>query len=116
LKKLRVEIIHMNAGIFRLVYNQFRALWMVVSECATSHQSSSKSTSKSTHSRHAQFASQALLIVVISGASASLFAAPLAPNAIPTGLVVKNGNININAPVVNPANQMVSFLRLINLL
>ena len=23
----------MNAGVFRLVYNQFRGLWMVVSEC-----------------------------------------------------------------------------------
>ena len=98
----------MNAGIFRLVYNQFRGLWMVVSECAKSHQRSSKSK----RARQAKSVCQALLVLVINGTSASLFAAPLAPNTIPTGLVVKNGNININAPVVNPANSNGQLLKI----
>jgi filamentous hemagglutinin len=109
----------MNSGIYRLVFNKSRGLWMVVSELVRSHQSgktssdktSSEKTSKSADGkkRTSLSANASLFVVLLSLGSAGFvsvsFAAPQLPaNTIPTGLQVVKGNITIHAPVVNPIN------------
>ncbi len=85
----------MNAGIYRLVYNAFRGLWMVVSEFAKSHQPSS-GTKRVRSIKH-------LFILVAVVFNGSAWAGPVA-DALPNVTVTTGANTVINAPVVNPAN------------
>lgn len=84
----------MNAGIYRLVYNAFRGLWMVVSEFAKSHQPGSGA-------RRVRRARHFLLAVLVLSSEA--WAGP-AINALPNVTVTTGVHTVINAPVVNPAN------------
>jgi filamentous hemagglutinin len=105
----------MNAGIYRLVYNATRGLWMVVSEHATSHQSSGNSLTRReirVAKRRQQNALKKerspfhllLIGVALSGLVNVSWAGTLSPNTVPTGLQVTQGKVVINAPVINPAN------------
>src|SRR5450830_2190111 len=85
----------MNSGIYRLVYNAFRDLWMVVSEVAKSHQPGS-GTKRVRRARHFL-----LFAVLLVGSEA--WAGP-AINALPNVSVTIGAHTVINAPVVNPAN------------
>src|SRR5450830_669606 len=85
----------MNSGIYRLVYNAFRELWMVVSEVAKSHQPGS-GTKRVRRARHFL-----LFAVLVVGSEA--WAGP-AINALPNVSVTIGAHTVINAPVVNPAN------------
>ncbi|MGV3583190.1 MAG: filamentous hemagglutinin family protein [Methylophilus sp.] len=99
----------MNSGIYRLVFNTSRGLWMVVSEHVGSYQSGKNSTARSARRRERRSDKATLNIlllgVTLSGVFSIAFADTILPvNTIPTGLQVIKGNITINAPVVNPLN------------
>ena len=104
----------MNSGIYRLVFNASRGLWMVVSEHVRSHQSGTNSTSRSERRLHlrAERKSQSgkstmyvlLLGMVLSGNYTLAFAGTLAADTVPTNLQAVTSNITIHAPVVNPLN------------
>ncbi|MGZ8271634.1 MAG: two-partner secretion domain-containing protein, partial [Methylophilus sp.] len=99
----------MNSGIYRLVFNASRGLWMVVSEHVSSYQSGKNSTARSVRRRERRSDKATLNIlllgVTLSGVFSIAFADTILPvNTIPTGLQVVKGNITINAPVVNPLN------------
>lgn len=97
----------MNSGIYRIVFNASRGLWMAVGEHVRSHQSGKNSAKTNKRKTSKQ---RATLYIVLLGVSASsafnqAFADAVLPvNTIPTGLQVTSGNITIQAPVVNPAN------------
>ena len=89
----------MNAGIYRLIYNAFRGLWMVVSECAKSHQPNSGA-------RRTRNIRQLLLLIVVIDSSlyvSAVYAGPTV-DALPNITVTTGAHTTINAPVVNPAN------------
>jgi len=96
----------MNNGIYRLVFNASRGLWMAVGEHVRSHVSGKSASGKSgrlgrSHSKVSVFTIGLSTMGLVSMA----FADPiLPPNTIPTGLEVITGNVQIHAPVVNPAN------------
>jgi filamentous hemagglutinin len=98
----------MNSGIYRLVFNASRGLWMVVSEHVISHQTG-KSSARSTR-REQQRKKKTVLNIVLLGVSLTgyfsiAFADSALPaNTVPTGLQVTQGNAVIHAPVVNPVN------------
>jgi filamentous hemagglutinin family protein len=101
--KLRINIgvFCMNAGIYRLVFNAARGLWMVVGELVPACRSG-RGGSRMRKAR--QFKNRALVLTLLSAAM-SAQAGTLAPNTIPTGLTVTTGShTTINAPVVNPLN------------
>lgn len=86
----------MNAGIFRLIYNEIRCLWMVVPEYTRSHRPGRGGRSARSMRRLALLA--ALVVAPQS------WAGPAA-NAIPNVTVTTGAHTVINAPVVNPANR-----------
>lgn len=97
----------MNNGIYRLVFNASRGIWMAVGEHVRSHISGSTSAGKGGDVKHGLSLKASVLTVGLStmGLVSMAFADPILPlNTIPTGLQVINGNIQIHAPVVNPAN------------
>jgi filamentous hemagglutinin family protein len=102
----------MNNGIYRLVFNKSRGLWMAVSEHVRSHQSGKNNSgkSKAKSKKQATDSARASLFIILLGLSStglvsiSFAASPLPVNTIPTGLNVVTGNITIHAPVINPAN------------
>lgn len=104
----------MNSGIYRLIFNKSRGLWMAVGEHVRSHQSGKsgkdKVSKKSRGNAHALNSKAACLYILLLGTSTTgfmgvAFADPNLPaNTIPTGLNVVTGNITIHAPVINPAN------------
>jgi filamentous hemagglutinin family protein len=101
----------MNNGIYRLVFNASRGLWMAVGEHVRGHQAGKTSLARSGKRRRnkAERARASLFILLLGfGAIESVsvsFAAPLLPvGTIPTNLQATQGNITINAPVINPAN------------
>jgi hypothetical protein len=85
----------MNNGIYRLVFNKSRGLWMAVSEHVRSHQSGKSNGGKSKAKRNKRVAETASLFVILFGLGASsivsiAFAAPRLPaNTIPTNLALK---------------------------
>ena len=85
----------MNAGIYRLVYNEFRSLWMVVAEFAKSHQ-------PGRGARRVRKARPVVFLLVLTAAP-SVWAGPAA-NALPNVTVTTGAHTVISAPVVNPAN------------
>ncbi|MFA7349558.1 MAG: filamentous hemagglutinin family protein [Methylotenera sp.] len=108
----------MNNGIYRLVFNKSRGLWMAVSEHVRSHQSGKSNGGKSKAKRNKRAAETASLFVILFGLGASsivsiAFAAPRLPaNTIPTNLQAVKGNITIHTPEVNPANANGQLLRI----
>ncbi|MFA6179812.1 MAG: ESPR-type extended signal peptide-containing protein, partial [Candidatus Methylopumilus sp.] len=97
----------MNNGIYRLVFNASRGIWMVVGEHVRSHISGKTSTGTGGAVKHGLSLKASVLAVGLStmGLVSLAFADPiLPPNTIPTGLQVINGNVQIHTPVVNPAN------------
>ncbi|MDX1915358.1 MAG: filamentous hemagglutinin family protein [Methylophilus sp.] len=100
----------MNSGIYRLVFNATRGLWMVVSEHVCSHQSGTDSTARSQRRLHlrAERKSQSrkstmyilLLGMALSGNFTLALAGTLAAGTLPTDLVGGAG-IVINTPSVN---------------
>lgn len=95
----------MNAGIFRLVFNQFRGLWMVVSETAKSHQ-----TGGAKRVRKSKPFVLAVLVLGLNGLVSGVFAAPLA-NTVPTGLNPSSGVV-IHSPETNPSNSQGQLLKI----
>lgn len=92
----------MNNGIYRLVFNKSRGLWMAVSEHVRSHQSGKNKSSKVSDKTRI---SVSILLIGGLGAFGIASADPILPaGTIPTGLNVVTGNITINAPIINPAN------------
>lgn len=102
----------MNNGIYRLVFNKSRGLWMAVSEHVRSHQSGKSKSGKSKlkakiNNSGPDKGSVSVFIFLLGGLGAFGIASadPILPaGTIPTGLSVTVGNININAPISNPAN------------
>lgn len=101
----------MNNGIYRLVFNASRGLWMAVSEHVRSHQSGKSSSRKSGKNRIKEITQSSMFIMLlgwgaVSSVSMSYAGALLPAGTIPTGLQagVVNGNIVVNAPIVNTAN------------
>jgi filamentous hemagglutinin len=97
----------MNNGIYRLVFNASRGLWMAVSEHVRSHQSGKNCAKTSKRKQTKQRATLYIILLGLSATSAlntALADAILPVNTIPTGLQVTSGNIAIQAPIVNPAN------------
>jgi filamentous hemagglutinin family protein len=108
---------YMNNGIYRLVFNKSRGLWMAVSEHVRSHQSGKNKSGKSSSGKSKPKAninnsgpdkgSISVFILLLGGLGAFGIASadPILPaGTIPTGLNVVTGNITINAPIINPAN------------
>lgn len=94
----------MNIGIYRLVYNTSRGIWMAVGEYVRSHQSGKNGSGKAFKKAFKQSKKISLTILVLgtslAGSVSVSFADPLLPvNTLPTGLTVINGNINIQNPV-----------------
>jgi filamentous hemagglutinin family protein len=104
----------MNNGIYRLVFNKSRGLWMAVSEHVRSEQSSKNDTGKSSAKGKkltSDFIRACLLIILIGtgalGSIGTAFAEALLPlETIPTGLNVVEGNITLHAPVINPEQKI----------
>ena len=97
----------MNCGIYRIVFNASRGLWMAVGEHVRSHQSGKLSAKTSKRKTSKQCATLYIVLLGVTASSAfnQAFADAILPvNTIPTGLQVTSGNITIQAPVVNPAN------------
>jgi len=102
----------MNNGIYRLVFNKSRGLWMAVSEHIRSHQSGKNSTvkSKAKVKRLAADSARVSLFMILLGAgyagSVSIaFADPILPvGTIPTGLLYNPAQITIHAPVPTNIN------------
>ncbi|MBX9676922.1 MAG: filamentous hemagglutinin family protein [Methylotenera sp.] len=92
----------MNIGIYRLVYNTSRGIWMAVGEHVRGHQSGKNSAGKAFKKALKQSKKISLTILILGislvGSVKVSFADPLLPaNTIPTGLNIVNGAININA-------------------
>lgn len=85
----------MNVGIYRLVYNEFRSLWMVVAECVKSHQPG-RGGKRVRKPRH-------LLLLAVLIVAPRAWAGPTA-DALPNVAVTSGAHTVIQAPVVNPAN------------
>lgn len=86
----------MNKGIYRLVFNAVRAVWMAVGEYARGHVAGSGKRRRP---------AAGPLVFILFFAGIPVYAGTLAPNTVPTGLTVTTGaHTTINAPVVNPAN------------
>lgn len=84
----------MNAGIYRLIYNEFRGLWMVVSEFSKSHQPG----------QGARGLRRLAMAMALAGGAASQALAGPAADALPDVAVSVGAHTVINAPVVNPLN------------
>jgi hypothetical protein len=92
----------MNIGIYRLVFNTSRGIWMAVSEHVRSHQNGKNSSKTSGSKQSKQRATLYILLLginVVSTVNIAFAEAILPVNTIPTGLQVTSGNITIQAPV-----------------
>ncbi len=86
----------MNKGIYRLVFNALRGMWMAVEETARSMQRGSQRLRR----RSVTY----LLTLLFAGPGYSVFAAELAPDVLPDINVHVGPNTVIHAPVINPLN------------
>ena len=99
--------------IYKRIWNKQLSCWQAVSELAKSHQKSSQSsTSITDHQSHlGQKIGAALLFVSSALLSLSIQAAP-APNALPTGGNITNGNAQVvrsgNTLNINQRSQNIS--------
>ncbi len=101
----------MNHGIYRLVFNEVRGLWMVVDEHARSHQSG-KNGARASNRRNSKSKQTSFWIVLLGITTAmlglfadqTLAAGNLPAGTLPTGLEVKAGNINLSNPSATTLN------------
>lgn len=92
----------MNRGVYRLVFNAVRGIWMAVAEIVSGV---GKSASGETRRLRRRLKPTILAGLVLTQPLLPALADPLLPvDTIPTGLGVVEGSAVINAPVVNPAN------------
>ncbi len=94
----------MNIGIYRLVYNTSRGIWMAVGEHVRGHQSGKNGAAKAFKKAFKQSKRLSLSILILgvslAGSVKLAFADPLLPvNTLPTGLTIVNGTITgLNNP------------------
>lgn len=99
----------MNKGLYRLVFNQLRGIWMVADETATGHQSGKNATRRESRKRAR---SHIDLYVLLAGLTTALLSAPAAADGETinvNNLKVIQGNItqavNGNTLNINQASQ-----------